>query len=293
MPDEYFMTRLITDDIAHVTAALADFERDLTAKTGQTLRGLACNAAGVEESVAIAALSRCRAHIVPVSWGAGLIEGFCETIAAILNRIGLTANVTRRPNVSGFLEVFYSHGDLVFISDDDDFAVFNLNQKKCIHNAAATGRGFAAGLDLMAGGIRGCGVLVIGCGPVGAAAAFELMRRGAQVAAYDSDPIRRRALVDDLSAAVTGVVFEARNIEDALGLHDYIIDATPASDIVAAEVVGPRTFVAAPGMPLGLTAAAVEKVGKRLLHDPLQIGVATMAIEALTQMPVDKTRGAI
>jgi len=49
--------------------------------------------------------------------------------------------------------------------------------------------------------------------------------------------------------------------------------------------------VAAPGMPLGLTAAAAEKTGLRLLHDPLQIGVATMAVEALARAPEMKPGG--
>lgn len=45
-------------------------------------------------------------------------------------------------------------------------------------------------------------------------------------------------------------------------------------------MITPQTYIAAPGMPLGLTRGAVEKIGDRLFHDPLQTGVAIMAIEA-------------
>lgn len=282
------MTRLAASDIDYLADSLSEYDEELRVKTGQTLKGLACNAVGVQEAIATAFLNQYRAQIVPVSWGAGLIEGFGGAVAAILNRIGLNATITRSPNVSGFMEAVDSHCDLIFISDDDDFTVFNLNRKCSVPNAAATGRGFAAGLDLMAGGIRGRGALVVGCGPVGVSAAAELMRRGAQVSAYDLNPARLRSLVDDLSDAAAGGVAVAQNLENALRRHDYIIDATPAADLITAEWVGPQTFVAAPGVPLGLTPAAVEKIGMRLLHDPLQIGVATMAIEALAQIPVLK-----
>jgi pyrrolysine biosynthesis protein PylD len=47
--------------------------------------------------------------------------------------------------------------------------------------------------------------------------------------------------------------------------------------LIDAEHVRSDTFVSAPGIPLGLTAAAAEKLSNRLLHDLLEIGVATMA----------------
>jgi pyrrolysine biosynthesis protein PylD len=40
------------------------------------------------------------------------------------------------------------------------------------------------------------------------------------------------------------------------------------------------TYISAPGMPTGLGAGALKKLSGRYLHDPLQIGVATMIVEA-------------
>jgi hypothetical protein len=42
-------------------------------------------------------------------------------------------------------------------------------------------------------------------------------------------------------------------------------------------------------MPLGLSPAARKKVSRRLLHDPLQIGVATMGMAALKQILSQKS----
>lgn len=279
------MTRLAASDIARIADTLSEYEADLRIKTGHGLKGLACNAAGVAEKKLNAVLPRVRARVVPVTWGEGLITGFAAAVASILNRIGLAATVTKAANTAGIAEAVEKKCDLIFFSDDEDFIVLNLDQKTTVHNAAATGKGFAAGLDLMTGGVCGCSALVVGCGPVGISAGAELLRRGARVTVYDSEPDRCRCLVAEQSGTGAGEVRITDDVEGALRKFDYIIDATPAADLVRADMIGPRTFVSAPGMPQGLTAAAVEKIGLRLLHDPLQIGVATMAVEALCGRP--------
>jgi pyrrolysine biosynthesis protein PylD len=63
-----------------------------------------------------------------------------------------------------------------------------------------------------------------------------------------------------------------------------IVDATPAAEIIDAEFISPQTFLTAPGMPLGLDRDALKKISDRLLHDPLQIGVATMGMAAVKQL---------
>ena len=42
------MTRLKTNDIHHIVAALADYDKALIDKTGRSLRGVACYAVGVD-----------------------------------------------------------------------------------------------------------------------------------------------------------------------------------------------------------------------------------------------------
>jgi pyrrolysine biosynthesis protein PylD len=62
---------------------------------------------------------------------------------------------------------------------------------------------------------------------------------------------------------------------------DLIFDATNTGGHIDVAMIGEETLVAAPGMPCGVTPAARRRLGKRLLHDPLQIGVATMAAQVL------------
>ena len=279
------MTRLSAEDIAPIADTLSGYDDDLRAKTGRSLVGLACHAAGAQERSIAAKAGRCRAQIVPVTWGQGAIKGFDRAVAAILNHIGLAAGTGRQSNVGGLGEAFERGCDLIFIADDDDFVVLNSGRKKSVHNADATGRGFAAGLDCMAGGIYGRTTLVLGCGPVGAGAAAELLRRGALVTVYDVDLNRGRRLAGALSASGPEDVRAADDLEESVRRHKYILDATPAAGIIDDAMIAEDTFVAAPGMPLGLTAAAARKAGRRLLHDPLPIGVATMAVLALADRP--------
>nr|WP_042331257.1 hypothetical protein [Desulfosporosinus orientis] len=40
-------------------------------------------------------------------------------------------------------------------------------------------------------------------------------------------------------------------------------------------------FIAAPGLPLGIPIEELDQIQPRLIHDPLQLGVATMIYEIL------------
>jgi len=85
---------------------------------------------------------------------------------------------------------------------------------------------------------------------------------------------RRRAVMMNCQVNIE------QSIEKALSGHSFIVEATNAAGVIDEIFITPETYIAAPGMPLGLTPAAVRKVSRRLLHDPLQLGVAVMAIEA-------------
>jgi len=71
-----------------------------------------------------------------------------------------------------------------------------------------------------------------------------------------------------------------KDLDQALKSHKFIIDASPATDIVQARHITSDTYISAPGVPVGLDKKALLKIGNRLLHDPLQIGVATMTMLA-------------
>jgi len=136
----------------------------------------------------------------------------------------------------------------------------------------------------MSGGVAGEKVLVLGCGRVGRQATASLLDYGARVSIYDIDSRRSR----DFERACSGPDLARLTIESdlhrALSEHTLIVDATNASEIIRGEDVSSETFVAAPGMPLGLSRDALDRVSDRLLHDPLQVGVATMGIGVVKQL---------
>ena len=66
------------------------------------------------------------------------------------------------------------------------------------------------------------------------------------------------------------------------GSWRLFFDASNGRNIIRVAHVREETLVAAPGMPCGVTAGAICKLGLRLLHDPLQIGVAAMLIDVLS-----------
>ena len=138
-----------------------------------------------------------------------------------------------------------------------------------------------AGLGLMAGNLKDQKVLVLGFGPVGQNARKALLKTGCRVSVYDVDPGAYEMLSAASSRATDGKVQFMSDLEEALLSHELIVDATPAADLILAQHIKPNTIVSAPGMPLGLDRGARTAIGDRLLHDPLQIGVATMLVGAL------------
>jgi hypothetical protein len=72
-----------------------------------------------------------------------------------------------------------------------------------------------------------------------------------------------------------------KTLEPALQDHRFIIDASPAGNIIQAHHIRPDTYISAPGFPCGLDAGAQARLSDRFLQDPLQLGVATMLVSAM------------
>lgn len=278
------MTRLQSSDIVETSARLSAYDQELLAKTGRTLKGLACYAVGLEEEEIRAGLADVHIGVVPIGWGRGVIDGFAETIRDILKHLGFHAFMTDNSNVSGLAEALERRAEIIFLADDDYFAALNVECRRAVENAEATGKGFAAGLNLMAGGLQGQKTLVIGCGPVGVSAARTLANYGAKISVYDIDRSRSRRLAGILDRTLNQKVKIETDLSQALSGHRFLIEATNAADIIDAGDLSPAAFIGAPGIPSGLSRAAAEKFSTRLLHDPLQTGVAVMGLTALKQI---------
>jgi 3-methylornithyl-N6-L-lysine dehydrogenase len=274
------MTRLRSKDITASARDLKAYDAELRRKVGADLKGLACGAAGMGEGAFARRAAAATAAVVPVTAGAGIITGFSAAVGRILSHVGLTAFVTAQTDVAGLAEAYLRGCDLILLADDYSFIAIHTRRRWVVSNDQATGDGYAWGLNLMAGGVGGKSVLVIGCGPVGCAAAENLLAAGAVVHVHDADGAKARRLAAEMEGRLHTVVVE-KDFSAALARHTLILDATPAAGIIDADAVGPESCISAPGVPIGLTPAALAKVSDRVLHDFLEIGVATMAALSL------------
>jgi len=275
------MTRLQHQDVAELGPNLTAYEKRLRTATGSGLADIAAHALGMQPITNGRLLRDTVAAVIPVSYGEGLIPGFSEAVQGILAFLGCTAFVTEQSNVLGLGEAIERGATLMFLSDDDDFVAMNLTTGRTSHNSEATGRGYAAALDLMAGGVDERDVLIIGTGPVGEAAARYLDARGGRVTVYDRDHNRGRALIGTIPGARL-----APDLATALQRCSLIVEATPSAGVLTRKDLTSRTMIAAPGVPLGVDSEGQAFLGCRLIHDALEIGVATMLYTVLAPMTV-------
>lgn len=264
------MTRLRTSDIGDIGSGLARHDHYLVSVTGLSLAALGRRAAGGESASDATTPLFC---VVPVASGQGLVPRFTETVRDILVHIGFEAVVSPQHDEQGLAYARRIGAGVTLWADDTRF-VAETGGGHGIDNTEATARAYVTGLELMANGLSDKPVLLLGCGRLGSAMADGLRERGARLTVHD--PVVSRA---QMLAARTGAVL-ASSPEQALLAHDLIVDATNAAAVIRSQHVSSRTLVSAPGMPCGVTPAAAGLLSDRLLHDPLQLGVATMAFMA-------------
>ena len=274
------MTRLTHPDISSVASELESYDRALTARTGHDLLSLACLACEVSPDHISTVAHSCSVAVVPLTYGLGEITGFAQTVKAIVSHLGFAAFVSKAKDLAGLAESYASQAHIVMLADDERFLAIELAGRRIIDNARSTGRAYAAVLSQMAGGLDGREVLVIGCGRVGEAAAGALLDYEAKVSLYDLDHERAQRLADKISRAKGAGIAVMDELEAALASHEILFDASPAANVIQERHITPHTFVAAPGVPHGVKAEALPKLGERFVHDPLQLGVAAMVVEA-------------
>jgi pyrrolysine biosynthesis protein PylD len=260
---------------------LKAYDDTLVSMTGFDLGGIACRACGLARSEFMDAAACTRVGIVPVTWGQGIIPGFSQTVQKIIDHLGFTAYVTRESDVAGLSEAAERGSDVIMLSDDDDFRAIHLKTGISVDNSEATGKVFAVGLDLMAKGLEEKKALVVGCGPVGRQAGFELLQLGAKLSVMDADIEKARSTAHALKRQLKQDIRVEHDLDQALLQHSCIIDASPAKGIIDTQHVAGGTLISAPGVPLGLTREAQKAVPGRLLHDTLQLGVAAMIAGAV------------
>lgn len=274
------MTRLRSEDMATIAGDLQAYDADLRRTIGLDLMGIACGAANIDPVEFARLAMATRAAVVPLTLGEGIIEGFSEAIKRIMAHLGFPALVTSEPDVAGIAEAYERQCGLILLSDDQNFIALNTLTRKVVSNSKATGIGYAWGLNIMAGGIRDKRTLVIGCGPVGCSAAEKLVELGAHVYVHDVNRVKAHRFAEEMKDRSKMLNVE-KDLDVALRRFRLILDATPAASIITADTIDFNTCISAPGVPIGLTSEALAKVSGRILHDFLEIGVATMAAISL------------
>lgn len=257
------MTRLVKKDIAELDKNLSHLDRLLEVATGKSLLEIGALAMGKALP-----LIPTRIAVVPITTGLGIIQGFSETVTAILVYLGADAFITEKTDVSGLQEAFFRGAEVVFMADDQAFSAFHFKNGIFSDNSVATGRGFAAALYLAAKAQAEREVLVLGAGPVGQAAIEFLLEKNVLVVLGEIDQDKARACGEKYP--------DIKIVADwTAGVYQYIVEATPIPELIKAKNITDQSIIAAPGVPFGVAPGAAEKADQ-IIHNLLELGVATM-----------------
>jgi len=248
------MTRLRPEWIRDSDKDINEIDRKIKKMTGKTLTALAFQAAGIDE-IPRSKLEKKKVATIRITSGMGVIRGFSEAICDVAKLMGMETFVTDDDDFAGLSEASWGGADVVFAADDDNFVAVNAHGD-IINNDIATAKGYTTALSLIAGGLQGKKVTLLGVGKVGKIALDLLKEEGADVFQYDIGP---------KPFPLSGLVFDATNQGRWLGLKELSEDIT----------------MVALGVPLSLEAPAYEAYYDKVLHDPLQTGVAVMIAMAL------------
>ena len=280
------MTRLKPSDITDIALSLDAYETRLRRIVNHSLWEIACRAASLKDPVWVRRQFRAiEIRIVPVKSELGIVGGFTDAIRDIVSHLGFASACTAERDVAGLAEAYGEQANLVFMADDRQFVLFDLDRRTLVDNMVATARGFVCGLELMADGLKNRTVLVLGCGALGTFAVCRLLQCGASVRVCDIDATKPPLLIDRVRKAVSNLADSRIKIESgfvrSLNEHRLVVDASDGANIIGRGDMGPDVLIAAPGMPCGITEEAMEQYPDQILHDPLQLGVATMLALAL------------
>ena len=271
------VARLTREDVTGIGERLSRYDVELVRKTGYTLKEIAARTTGKAVDEVLDSMSSRRIAVVPITAGRGVIGGFIEAVAGIVGYMGGDVFFSGGSDISGIAEGVEKGADIIFMADDNQFIALEMKAKKVVYNVVATARGYVTALEAMSGGLDGREVLVIGgAGRVGWNAVLALEAKGARVSTYDVDLKRIRHLAEG-HAEIT----VETDIVKAMDRHRLFFDASPWADNIRPWHIKPDTMIAAPATPLMLDTGAYDMVKERLIHDSLEIGVATMLAGAI------------
>jgi len=262
------MTRLTDDMVKDIIGAIDETDAALMSSTGMGILEMACDAIGIPPGSLN--LADMKVGVVPVTSGLGVIKKFSESVAGIVRKLGMEAFVTDGADITGIAEAISKGAEMIFMADDITFMALNTKNGRFSNNSFATAAGYAAALKGAAGGLGGKRVLVLGAGRVGSNAAEIMKGMGADVTVYDVDAKKARDLSDRIGVRCTD------DVNGALSSHSYALNASPGA--IDGRYVREGAVFSSPGIPFPFDETGLKKI-KTVIHDPLDIGVAVMAVQ--------------
>ena len=263
------MTRLTDDMVEDIISTLDTANDKLVAMTGMNTMQMACEAIGITPDMLD--LDGIKVGVVPITSGKGIIKKFSESVAEIARKLGMEAFVTEQVDVTGIAEALSARPEIIFMADDIKFIALNTTNGKFSNNSFSTAAGYVTALKGAAKGLCGKEVLILGAGRVGGIAAELMVGMGAVVTVYDIDERRSKDLSDRFGVKV------AADRNSALSSHDYVFNASPG--VIDGRYLKEGVIISSPGIPYPFDELGVNKA-KVIIHDPLDIGAAVMAIQA-------------
>lgn len=280
------MTRLSPSDISGINSGLQSYDKHLVDCTGQSMLDIACVCCGVEPDRACELASGYKIRVVPVTSGLGIISNFSDVVAAILKYLGFAVEVSETTDVTGFANAVEAGVNGIFMADDNRFIGYDIKSGCLADNTEATGKIYATALHLMNRMDNKRLALVIGCGPVGFNAAAQLLLLGWDVTLYDTDIGKAEStlqLLQNIHNGPNGMSRARVTVDNEAKPENYlfIVDATPESQLIDKSQLSDTTRLVIPGVPPGITTECFNFLGKRVIHDKLELGVTSMAVSLL------------
>jgi pyrrolysine biosynthesis protein PylD len=225
-------------------------------------------------------LNSCNARIavIPLSIGLGVIPGFSKIVVDILKYLHFESFVTVRTDVAGIGEAVGRGANILFVADDDNFSALNLKSRHVVDNDVATAKAYVTALEIAIKGLGEREILVMGLGRLGERMVDEIIKRGGRPLVYD---VKCERMIY-IKNRFCGRVRLMRSISEGLSSTRYVLNTAPSKNMVTSKMIDRNHVIYSPAVPHGLTGPAVRKLSKNFLHDPLQLGVATMAYEVIS-----------
>jgi pyrrolysine biosynthesis protein PylD len=262
------VTRLIEDWIKDIPGGLAEYDKKLKVKTGYDLSVLGAVAGGIDGRAIHRAAGKIKIAVIPVTTGLGIIGSFAASVAEIASQMGFATTIMTEVDVAGIYQAGHAGYELIMLADDNKFIAVNLKKNRIIENNRATARGYVTALEGAAGGLSSRSIAILGSGKVGSEALQLLRKRGAFPVVY--------ARSDERQAQLETAGWKVFRHIELLKDFELIFDANPAANWITSDMLHPRAWIAAPGVPLSLDQKAAADYADRLIHDYLPIGVAAM-----------------